>query len=127
MKHNPNFYGLEIQEQLNIQSVKILASKTTIVILPQNLGNSQGYLEFYSCLTHFLQKKHELNSVFGLFLDIFLNPIRKKSKESFFSSFNHENLISILEDDNKEAYYENNKAPTQFLGLELRFEEPISI
>jgi len=74
----------------------------------------------------YIKEKEKFHSCFGLFLNPHLNLIRKKLKTNFLNQFQHENLISLLEGDNAEAYYINTNPTLQLLGVELRFIEPLS-
>jgi hypothetical protein len=83
------------------------------------LIETKDFYAFFVILNHFFKKKKK--NIFGLFFDKNFLLFRKVLQKEFIDNFCEENLLSLLEADNMETYYEYKKEAIQTLGIEIRF------
>jgi hypothetical protein len=102
----------------------LLIGEKIITIIP-DMGNKSNYLDFYAILKFMFGLNNTINSVFGVFLDKFICVVKRKARSHFFKNFSHDMLLSILDGENKEAYYTEKNNLDRLIGIEIRFEEKI--
>lgn len=124
-----NWFGIDITEELTINHLKLLISENTIIIVLKNQEDNSTYTEFFLLLNYISSLiKQEISFVFGLFIDPNYSLIRKKLKqEKKFLNIDLQEFLSLLEGDNKDSYYTNKLVTENFLGLEIRFKQNLSL
>lgn len=115
-------YGITIKGRLSFKNIKIVFGENEVIILPTLEKEKFAFINFYTCLIHFFKKNHKIKTIFGLFSNGYLSFTRIKLKDDFIEKLNHETLISLLEHNNLEAYYGEDRWGGEFYGIEIRYE-----
>lgn len=121
--------GLNVSKKVSFKNVNVLLSEREIIVTAYQIKNYNNFMDFYNSFFFFLKKitKNEIESLFGLFLDPNFNFIRQKCKLTFLDNLEKNNILSVLEYDNQEAYYISNPSNLEFIGLEIRYASDIKL
>lgn len=122
-----DWHGLVITKEFSINEIKVLIGEKEIVLIAKTSDKNTLYIELFAVFTYFLQKfnSRPLN-IYGLFLNRYLQLIRKKFKENNLNYLNLENYIALLDWENLDTYYTDKREVESFYGIELRFEKPFN-
>jgi hypothetical protein len=105
----------------------VLLADKAIIIISRDIDSPLGSIEFYATLLYFLKKGLTFSHAYALFQDPYSDLRRKKIRSNFLSNVEYYNIISFLEGDNLEAYYQNRHEIELFFGIELRFDEDLEL
>lgn len=108
-------------ERIYFKDLNIFIGEEFISILSKNLEITENLIDFYSSILYVKKNICPPQMIFGIFLLNYNRASRKKLKIDFFKETELEDIASMLNYGNLEAYYENSEESFIFLGLELRF------
>ena len=114
-------YGIKIKGDLTVKNLKIIYGEREVIIFCSPHNQRHSNVDFFACLLHYLKKPLEIKVVFGLFLDGYMSFTRIKMRDNFAKSFNYENLTSLLESNNLEAWYSEDRVGGEFHAIEIRY------
>lgn len=112
--------GLRVEKVLKIREMKLILCEDAVGIIIDNLERARQYIDFLAVI-QFFKKWGSVKTAFGLFTNLSGETIRKKISKKFLDNLDTKNLLSLLEGDNTEAYYNTSSNLNSLIGIELRY------